>query len=286
MSKILALIFYNGRVFTGSEGVMFEGNNIAIYLKRDCSLEELKARVRKKLKLRRNQVISNVLVRLWRSDNPLTYHGYSISDDEDMEMMMERYNEDSHLKVIELYVDITEAGSSSTSGPSQTSSHHTVTMGPETHTGGGAALDNVDQPYQGGTFANTYETNVDQPYQGGTFANTYETNVYQSYEGGTFDNTHETNVDQTYQGGTFDNTYDKNADQTVSLGNDDDPHMDADAFEESDEEDRREAGDISDDGSSDDDAGNSELQRRPISPDSPPPLNVALKAAGAYILNL
>ena len=267
MSKILALIFYNGRVFTGSEGVMFEGNNIAIYLKRDCSLEELKARVRKKLKLRRNQVISNVLVRLWRSDNPLTYHGYSISDDEDMEMMMERYNEDSHLKVIELYVDITEAGSSSTSG-------------------GGAALDNVDQPYQGGTFANTYETNVDQPYQGGTLANTYETNVYQSYEGGTFDNTHETNVDQTYQGGTFDNTYDKNAYQTVSLGNDDDPHMDADAFEESDEEDRREAGDISDDGSSDDDAGNSELQRRPISPDSPPPLNVAPEAAGAYILNL
>src|ERR1044072_2119690 len=269
MSKILALIFYNGRVFTGSEGVMFEGNNIAIYLKRDCSLEELKARVRKKLKLMRNQVISNVLVRLWRSDNPLTYHGYSISDDEDMEMMMERYNEDSHLKVIELYVDITEAGSSSTSGPSQTSSHHTVTMGPKTHTGGGAALDNVDQPYQGGTFANTYETNV-----------------YQSYEGGTFDNTHETNVDQTYQGGTFDNTYDKNADQTVSLGNDDDPHMDADAFEESDEEDRREAGDISDDGSSDDDAGNTELQRRPISPDSPPPLNVAPEAAGACILNL
>src|ERR1044072_3256787 len=197
MSKILALIFYNGRVFTGSEGVMFEGNNIAIYLKRDCSLEELKARVRKKLKLRRNQVISNVLVRLWRSDNPLTYHGYNITDDEDMEMIMERFNEDSHLKVIELYVDITEAGSSSTPGPSQTSSHHTLTMGPETHTGGGAALDNVDQPYQGGTFDNTYETNVYQPYQGGTLDNTYERNVDQTYQGGTFDNTYETNIGQT-----------------------------------------------------------------------------------------
>src|ERR1044072_7805630 len=97
MSKVLALIFYNGRVFMGSEGVMFEGENIAIYLKRDCTLEELKARVHKKLKLRRNQVISKVRVRLWRSDNPLTYHGNSITDDEDMEMMMERYNEDSHL---------------------------------------------------------------------------------------------------------------------------------------------------------------------------------------------
>src|ERR1044072_8260760 len=252
MSKVLALIFYNGRVFMGSEGVMFEGENIAIYLKRDRTLEELKARVHKKLKLRRNQVISNVRVRLWRSDNPLTYHGNSITDDEDMEMMMERYNEDSHLKLVELYVDITEAGSSSTPGPSQTSSHHTMTMGLETHTGGGAALDNVDQSYQGGTFANTYETNVYHPYQGGAFDNIYETNV----------------------------------DQTVSLGNDDEPHMDADAFEETDDEDRREAGDISDDGSSDDDAGNSELQRRPISPDSPPPINVAPEAAGAYILNL
>ena len=80
--------------------------------------------------------------------------------------------------------------------------------------------------------------------------------------------------------------YETNVDQTVSLGNDDEPHMDADAFEESDDEDRREAEDISDDGSSDDDAGNSELQPRPISPDSPPPLNVAPEAAGAFILNL
>src|ERR1044072_4219087 len=149
MSKVLALIFYNGRVFMGSEGVMFEGENIAIYLKRDCTLEELKARVHNKLKLRRNQVISKVLVRLWRSNNPLTYHGNSITDDEDMEMMMERFNEDSHLNVIELYVDITEAGGSSAPGPSQTSSHHTLSMGPETYTRGGAAFGNVDQPYQG-----------------------------------------------------------------------------------------------------------------------------------------
>ena len=63
--------------------------------------------------------------------------------------------------------------------------------------------------------------------------------------------------------------------------------MDADAFEESDDEDRREAGEISDDGSSndDDDAGVSDNQHHPVSPDSPPPLNVAPEAAGAYELN-
>ena len=128
---------------------------------------------------------------------------------------MERFNEDSHLKVIELYVDITKAGGSSAAGPSQTSSHHTLTMGPETYTGGGGAFDNVDQAYQCGIFDNVDETNMDL---------------------------------------------------TVSLGNDDGSHVDADTFEESDDEDGREVGEISDDGSSDDDAGDSELQHCLISP--------------------
>ena len=252
-SQILAFVFYNGRVFMGNEGAMFEVENIAIYLNRDCTFKELKAKVRNKLKLRRNQVISKVVVRLWRTKNPLTYHANTITDDEDMAMMMERFNQDPHLAGLELYVDITEA---SGSGPSQTSSHHTLTMGPQTHIGGGGAFGNFDKPNQGGTFDNTYESNVHHPYQGGTFDNPYETNV----------------------------------DQTVSLGNDDVPHMDVDAFEDSDDEDAREAGDIfddesSDDGSSDDGAGTSELQRRPISPDSPPPLSVAPEAAGVYELN-
>lgn len=50
--------------------------------------------------------------------------------------------------------------------------------------------------------------------------------------GGAFDN-----VDQAYQGETFDNTGDTNVDLTVSLGNDHVPHVDPDAFEESDDED-------------------------------------------------
>ena len=165
MSQILALIYYNGRVFKGNEGVMFEGESRAIYLTRDCSFEEMKERVHKKLKLSRNQVISKVRLRLWHSDNSLTYHGSSITDDENMTMMMDIFNKYSHMKVIELYFNITEAGGSSALGPSQTSSHHTLTMGPETYTGGGGPFDNVDQPYQGMTFDNTYETNVDQTYQ-------------------------------------------------------------------------------------------------------------------------
>lgn len=37
---------------------------------------------------------------------------------------------------------------------------------------------------------------------------------------------------------------------------------------------------ISDEGTSADDAGDNEIQHRPVSPDSPPPLNVAPEAAG------
>src|ERR1044072_4029923 len=132
MSQILALIYYNGRVFKGNEGVLFEGESIAIYLKRDCTFDEMKVRVRKKLKLRRNQVISKVRLRVWHSDK---YHASNISDDEDMAMMMYRFNEDSHMNVIELYFDITEAGSSSAPEPSQPISQHTMTMGMETFGG-------------------------------------------------------------------------------------------------------------------------------------------------------
>lgn len=119
MSQILALIYYNGRVFKGKEGVMFEGENKVIYIKRDCSFDEMKKRVHKKLNLSRSQVISKVRARLWEGDTPLKYTGASICDDEDMIMMMDRYNEDSHKNVIELYFDITKVGGSSTPEPSQ-----------------------------------------------------------------------------------------------------------------------------------------------------------------------
>ncbi|KAL5125024.1 hypothetical protein HKD37_02G005315 [Glycine soja] len=94
MNSIITVLYFNGRVYEDNDGVIFEGSKKAIHIKRKISFNALK----KKLEIR--FLVSGKYVAL------------QICDDEDVETMIESFQQQQQMSVLELYVEKDVAGGS------------------------------------------------------------------------------------------------------------------------------------------------------------------------------
>ncbi|KAL5180073.1 hypothetical protein HKD37_01G001268 [Glycine soja] len=94
MNSIITVLYFNGRVYEDNDGVIFEGSKKAIQIKRGISFNALK----KKLEIR--FLVSGKYVAL------------QICDDEDVETMIESFQQQQQMSVLELYVEKDVAGGS------------------------------------------------------------------------------------------------------------------------------------------------------------------------------
>ncbi|KAH1254537.1 hypothetical protein GmHk_04G010964 [Glycine max] len=94
MNSIITVLYFNGRVYEDNDGVIFEGSKKVIQIKRGISFNALK----KKLEIR--FLVSGKYVAL------------QICDDEDVETMIESFQQQQQMSVLELYVEKDVAGGS------------------------------------------------------------------------------------------------------------------------------------------------------------------------------
>ncbi|KAL5165164.1 hypothetical protein HKD37_18G050335 [Glycine soja] len=94
MNSIITVLYFNGRVYEDNDGVTFEDSKKAIQIKRGISFNALK----KKLEIR--FLVSGKYVVL------------QICDDEDVETMIESFQQQQQMSVLELYVEKDVAGGS------------------------------------------------------------------------------------------------------------------------------------------------------------------------------
>ncbi|KAL5180344.1 hypothetical protein HKD37_01G001498 [Glycine soja] len=94
MNSIITVLYFNGRVFEDNDGVIFEGSKKAIQIKGGISFNALK----KKLEIR--FLVSGKYVAL------------QICDDEDVETMIESFQQQQQMSILELYVEKDVAGGS------------------------------------------------------------------------------------------------------------------------------------------------------------------------------
>ncbi|KAH1209747.1 hypothetical protein GmHk_15G044188 [Glycine max] len=95
MNSIITVLYFNGRVYVDNDGVIFEGSKKTIQIKRGISFNALK---KKKLEIR--FLVSGKYVAL------------QICDDEDVETMIESFQQQQQMSVLELYVEKDVAGGS------------------------------------------------------------------------------------------------------------------------------------------------------------------------------
>ncbi|KAL5131038.1 hypothetical protein HKD37_12G034009 [Glycine soja] len=94
MNSIITVLYFNGRVYEDNDGVIFEGSKKAIQIKCGISFNALK----KKLEIR--FLVSGKYVAL------------QICDDENVETMIESFQQQQQMSVLELYVEKDVAGGS------------------------------------------------------------------------------------------------------------------------------------------------------------------------------
>ena len=109
MNSIITVLYFNGRVYEDSDGVIFEGSKKAIQIKRGISFNALKKKIGDKVKLENNEIISTISCRFLVSGK---YVALQICDDEDVETMIESFQQQQQMSVLELYVEKDVAGGS------------------------------------------------------------------------------------------------------------------------------------------------------------------------------
>ena len=109
MNSIITVLYFNGRVYEDNDGVIFEGSKKAIQIKRGISFNALKKKIGDKVKLENNEIISTISCRFLVSGK---YVALQICDDEDVETMIESFQQQQQMSVLELYVEKDVAGSS------------------------------------------------------------------------------------------------------------------------------------------------------------------------------
>ncbi|KAH1265513.1 hypothetical protein GmHk_01G001203 [Glycine max] len=90
------VLYFNGRVYEDNDGVIFEGSKKVIQIKRGISFNALKKKIGDKVKF----LVSRKYVAL------------QICDDEDVETMIESFQQQQQMSVLELYVEKDVAGGS------------------------------------------------------------------------------------------------------------------------------------------------------------------------------
>ena len=88
MNSVLTVLYFNGRVYEENDGVIFEGSNKAIQIKRRINFNALKKKIGDKVKLENNEIISTISCRFLVSGK---YVALQICDDEDVETMIESF---------------------------------------------------------------------------------------------------------------------------------------------------------------------------------------------------
>ena len=108
-SSIIVLVYLNGRIFQSDDDIRFEGPKKAIQIKRGVTFDGLKKRIRDKVKLDKNESISTMTCRFLVAGK---YIALQICDDEDVETMIESFQQQQEMSVIELCVEVDVVGAS------------------------------------------------------------------------------------------------------------------------------------------------------------------------------
>ena len=108
-SSIIVLVYLNERIFQSDDDIRFEGPKKAIQIKRGVTFDGLKKRIRDKVKLDKNESISTMTCRFLVASK---YIALQICDDEDVETMIESFQQQQEMGVIELGVEVDVADAS------------------------------------------------------------------------------------------------------------------------------------------------------------------------------
>lgn len=104
---LLVLIFSNGRMCEGEEGVKYDGPPPkSILIKRETTISGLKRRIHLKLKLQPNQVISRLQYRFPEWCNVLRWIALPLEDDEDIACMIDSYEQYPNIASMQVYVEV------------------------------------------------------------------------------------------------------------------------------------------------------------------------------------
>jgi len=106
---IIVLVCLNGRIFESDDDIRFKGSKRAIQIKRGVTFDRLKKRIRDKVKLDKNESISTMTCRFLVAGK---YIALQICDDEDVETMIESFQQQQEMSVIELCVEVNVVGAS------------------------------------------------------------------------------------------------------------------------------------------------------------------------------
>ena len=109
MNSIIKMLYFNARVYEENDGVIFEGSKKAIQIKRGISFNALKKKIGDKVKLQNNKIISAISCRFLVSRK---YVALQICDDEDVETMLESFQQQNQMSVLELYIEKDVVGGS------------------------------------------------------------------------------------------------------------------------------------------------------------------------------
>lgn len=102
MNSVITVLYFNGRVYEDNDGAIFEGSKKAIQIKRGISFNALKKKIRDKVKLENNEIISAISCRFLVSGK---YIVLLICDDEDVDTMLESFKQQQEMSVLELYIE-------------------------------------------------------------------------------------------------------------------------------------------------------------------------------------
>ena len=109
MNSIITLVYLNGKMYETDDGITFEGPKKAIQIKRGISFESLKKRIHDKVKLQKHESISTITCRFLVAGK---YIALQICDDEDVETMIESFQQQQEMSVIELCIKVDVVGAS------------------------------------------------------------------------------------------------------------------------------------------------------------------------------
>ncbi|KAL5153212.1 hypothetical protein HKD37_19G052801 [Glycine soja] len=109
MNSVITVLYFNGRVYEDNDDVIFEGSKKEIQIKRGISFNALKKKIGDKVKLENNEIICAISCRFLVSGK---YVALQICDDEDVETMLESFQQQDQMSVLELYIEKDVAGGS------------------------------------------------------------------------------------------------------------------------------------------------------------------------------
>ena len=110
----VTVIYHSGRHFEGPDGVQFEGKTKMMKIKRSTTYNELKNRIYQKLELHGRQYIHRLIAKVETivGKDSVYYISNDICDDEDLECVIDAFDNRKSQNFIEIYVEL-ESGESS-----------------------------------------------------------------------------------------------------------------------------------------------------------------------------